>query len=115
MITYTAYHTAAADRLTRAVVEAAAVWHEAGRCLTDCENAIVTAHEADDTALAASLEYARLDAVTHREHAYQYVFILVCSFKHADSWEGLASNGLRYRIVWSGPIIGQISIIPQGN
>lgn len=113
MITYTAYHTAAADRLTRAVVEAAAVWHEAGRCLTDCENAIDAAHEADDTQTAAALEYSRASAITQREYAYQYVFLLVCGFVRPDTWEGLASNGLRYRVVWAGPLISQISIIPQ--
>lgn len=110
---YTAYSVSAADRLTRAVVEAAAVWHEAGRSLTDCETAIANALDAKDTATAAQLEYARIGAVTQREHAFQYVYLLVCGHRSADYWEGLASNGMRYRIVWSGPAIAQISIIPQ--
>jgi hypothetical protein len=115
MSIYTAYSLAAADRLTRAIVEAAAVWHEAGRCLTDCEHAIETAHDAADTTTVDALEYSRASAITQREYAFQYVFILVCSFARPDAWEGLASNGQRYRVAWSGPIIGQISIIPQNN
>jgi hypothetical protein len=111
---YTAYHIpAAASRFEAAVIEAACVWHEASRNLTDVGNALETANDDGDERLAHMLEFAKDSAMTYCEYAFQQVRALVCAFEKPDSWEGLASNGLRYRVNWSGPIIAQISIIPQ--
>jgi hypothetical protein len=111
---YTAYHvTAAASRFEAAVIEAACVWHEASRNLTDVGNALETANEAGEERLAHMLEFAKDSAMTYAEYAFQQVRALVCAFEKPDSWEGLASNGMRYRVSWSAAPLCLISIIPQ--
>lgn len=110
---YTAHHVASADRFTRAVLNAAGVWHDASRSLTDAENALANAREDGDDVSAAMLEYDRASRADHAEYAYQQVRTLVCGFRQADSWEGLAANGHRYRVVWSGPTLALLSIVPQ--
>lgn len=110
--TYTTYNVHG-SRIKTAILEAACVWHEAGRNITDCEKAIENADEADDAAQSAALEYARLDAVAHREHAYWSVYTLVCGFSEPDEWKGVASNGMQYLVVWSAKPLNHVSIIPQ--
>jgi hypothetical protein len=111
---YRAYHIrAAASRFEAAVIEAACVWHEASRNLTDVGNALETANEAGEERLAHMLEFAKDSAMTYAEYAFQQVRALVCAFEKPDSWEGLASNGMRYRVSWSAAPLCLISIIPQ--
>ena len=109
---YTPYNVGR-SRIKAAILDAAGVWYEARRNVTDCENAIEMALDAGNDLLAVMLEYARLDAVAHREHAYWNVYTLVCGYAEPDEWEGIASNGVHFTVVWSGPAISQISIIPQ--
>lgn len=109
---YTAYNVHG-SRIKAAILDAAGVWHDAGRNVTDCESAVELAKEADNEPLAVMLEYMRLDAVAHREHAFWNVYTLVCGYREPGEWEGVASNGMRYRVVWSGPRIAQISIVLQ--
>jgi hypothetical protein len=111
---YTA-HNVGRSRIRTAIIEAAGAWYEAGRNVTDCENALADAVEHDNAMLIVALEYARLDAVAHREHAYWTVYTMVCGGADPDDWTGLASNGVRFCVVWSGKPLCHISIIPQSN
>jgi hypothetical protein len=110
--TYTA-HNVGRSRIKTAILNAAGAWYEARSRVTDCETAIANAAESDDGVLITALEYDRLDAVAHREHAYWQVYTMVCGYQHPDEWDGLANNGVYFLVVWSGPAIAQISIIPQ--
>lgn len=112
MNAYTA-HSVGGSRIKAAILDAAGVWHDAGRNITDCETAIELATAADNEPLAAMLDYARLDAVAHREHAYWNVYTLVCGYAEPDEWEGTAANGMRYRVVWSASPLNHLSIVPQ--
>lgn len=103
------------SRIKTAILEAAGAWYEARRNVTDCENALADAVEHDNAMLIVALEYARLDAVAHREHAYWQVYTLACHGAEPDEWEGLASNGVRFCVVWSGKPLCLISIVPQSN
>jgi hypothetical protein len=108
---YTAYHvTAAASRFEAAVIEAACVWHEASRNLTDAKNSLRGAKERGNEFEIAVQEYAVDSARTYAEHEYQQLHLLVCGFAKPDHWQGKASNGHYYLVKWSGPIIAQVSI-----
>jgi hypothetical protein len=103
------------SRIRTAIIEAAGAWYEARRNVTDCENALADAVEHDNAMLMVALEYARLDAVAHREHAYWQVYTLACGGKEPDEWEDVASNGVYFCVRWGGAEIGQISILVQDN
>lgn len=100
------------DRLTRAVIEAAGVWHEANRCLTDAGIALDAAIARGTPAEIAMMEHNKANAFTAAEYAYQQVNDLVKHTEKPKSWSEVAANGIRYLVTWS-PWQKRASILPE--